>query len=325
MVSLIPPINIQVPIVDPATGRPTTDFQRMLQKLSLSGALTVTNGQIGIADDSITNAKLANMANKTIKARKTAAAGDPEDCTLSEVLDFITSAAHGDILYRGAATWARLAAGTSGQVLTTGGAGADPSWAAAAGGSSSEGSRVVPLAANFTIQNAGADTITNRTYGLDLQAPSVATQIRFVRRNGAPPTTPYTITVRGQHLYPDMGNSYGLCIILRNNTSGRISIFGDYQNNQILVQNWTAYNTFSATVGILTLPMLLETPWRRLVNDGTTLSWEISTDKVTWEVITTATIASFMTATGGTIDEIGIGCMLNLTKIRTMFQSYEAA
>ena len=41
----------------------------------------------------------------------------------------VTSAAQGAILYRASSGWVHLAAGTSGQVLTTGGAGANPSWA----------------------------------------------------------------------------------------------------------------------------------------------------------------------------------------------------
>jgi len=41
------------------------------------------------------------------------------------------SQAHGDILYRGASVWERLAAGTSGLFLQTAGAGAAPIWAAA--------------------------------------------------------------------------------------------------------------------------------------------------------------------------------------------------
>ncbi len=48
--------------------------------------------------------------------------------------DIISSAARGDILYRNAAVWTRLPAGTSGQVLQTNGAGADPSWVTASGG-----------------------------------------------------------------------------------------------------------------------------------------------------------------------------------------------
>lgn len=41
----------------------------------------------------------------------------------------VTSAAQGAILYRASSGWVHLAAGSSGQVLTTAGAGANPSWA----------------------------------------------------------------------------------------------------------------------------------------------------------------------------------------------------
>lgn len=81
-----------------------------------------------LGDNSVTNATLADMANSKIKARKTAGTGDPEDASLSEVLDFIGSAAQGDILTRGASAWARLAAGTSGKFLKSQGAGADLIW-----------------------------------------------------------------------------------------------------------------------------------------------------------------------------------------------------
>jgi hypothetical protein len=52
-----------------------------------------------------------------------------KELTLSQVLDFIGGAAQGDILYRGAAAWARLAAGTANFFLQTRGAGADPQYA----------------------------------------------------------------------------------------------------------------------------------------------------------------------------------------------------
>jgi hypothetical protein len=85
-----------------------------------------------IDNDVVTYAKMQNVsATSRILGRKTASAGDAEECTLSEVLDFVGSAAQGDILYRGASAWARLAAGTSGQFLKTLGASANPTWAAA--------------------------------------------------------------------------------------------------------------------------------------------------------------------------------------------------
>jgi hypothetical protein len=90
-----------------------------------------TGGQAkaSVVDDSVTYAKLQNVsATARILGRKTVSAGDAEECTLSDILDFIGSAAQGDILYRGASAWARLGAGTAHQVLATGGAAANPSW-----------------------------------------------------------------------------------------------------------------------------------------------------------------------------------------------------
>ncbi|RWN33423.1 hypothetical protein [Mesorhizobium sp.] len=82
-----------------------------------------------IDNDVVTYAKMQNVsATSRILGRKTASAGDTEECTLSEILDFIGSASQGDILYRAGSAWARLGAGTSGQFLKTLGAGANPAW-----------------------------------------------------------------------------------------------------------------------------------------------------------------------------------------------------
>lgn len=90
--------------------------------------LAVTTGKL--AADAVTYAKIQNIsATSRVLGRKTAAAGDTEECTLSEVLDFIGSAAQGDFLYRGASAWARLPAGTANYLLQTQGAGQNPAWA----------------------------------------------------------------------------------------------------------------------------------------------------------------------------------------------------
>jgi hypothetical protein len=104
------------------------ELETLLDDITLERSGSVVQAK----DDGITYAKMQNVsATSRIIGRKTAAAGDPEECTLSEVLDFVGSAAQGDILYRGAATWTRLGAGTSGHFLKTQGAGANPTWAAA--------------------------------------------------------------------------------------------------------------------------------------------------------------------------------------------------
>jgi hypothetical protein len=53
----------------------------------------------------------------------------------SPVIAASGTAAQGDILYHNGTAWTRLAAGTSGQYLKTNGAGANPAWADASGGS----------------------------------------------------------------------------------------------------------------------------------------------------------------------------------------------
>lgn len=102
-----------------------------------SQAATIPNG-------TVTYAKMQDVsATSRILGRKSASSGDVEECTLSEILDFIGSAAQGDVLYRGAATWARLGAGTNGYFLQTQGTGANPQWALAAGGGAGTASEVL--------------------------------------------------------------------------------------------------------------------------------------------------------------------------------------
>lgn len=98
-----------------------------------AAAATIANLAVStakIAADAVTYAKIQNVsATSRVLGRKTAGAGDTEELTMSEVLDFVGSAAQGDILYRNAAGWVRLAAGTSGFFLQTLGAAANPQWA----------------------------------------------------------------------------------------------------------------------------------------------------------------------------------------------------
>lgn len=88
-------------------------------------------GNIKISDDGITYALMQNIsASKQVLGRNSSGAGDVQEVTLDQLLDWVSaSVAQGDILYRGASSWARLAAGTSGQFLKTLGTGANPAWA----------------------------------------------------------------------------------------------------------------------------------------------------------------------------------------------------
>lgn len=107
-----------------------------LQTIAHTGDVTTSANSFAttIAAGAVSNAKLANMGNNTIKGNNSGSTAAPSDLTLSQVLDMVGSAAQGDIIYRGASTWTRLGAGTSGQFLQTQGASANPQWASPTGG-----------------------------------------------------------------------------------------------------------------------------------------------------------------------------------------------
>lgn len=117
MTALIQPLNAEVEIVD-ERGRPTLQFMRILQKLSLGTGLT---------KDAAGNITFASMVANTILANKTAGTANPTACTISDILDFVTTT-RGSILFRGVSGWQALAPGTATYLLQTNGAGADPTW-----------------------------------------------------------------------------------------------------------------------------------------------------------------------------------------------------
>jgi len=93
------------------------------------GDLQVTDGKIAnttitgakIANNTITSTQIAPLAVDTAQLANNAVSGSKIE---------LGSDAQGDIMYYDGTNYVRLAAGTSGQVLTTGGSGANPAWAA---------------------------------------------------------------------------------------------------------------------------------------------------------------------------------------------------
>lgn len=78
--------------------------------------------------DSITSGLISGVASQRVLGRNTSGSGAAEELTLSQVLDFVGSAARGDLLVRNASTWGRLAKGAADTYLKSDGT--DPVWAA---------------------------------------------------------------------------------------------------------------------------------------------------------------------------------------------------
>jgi hypothetical protein len=95
----------------------------------LIGSVTNPNSDVilslQIANNAINLSQLANISTGVVIGRKTAGTGPPELLAPSDVLDLIGNT-RGSLIYRGAIGWAVLTPATSGWILTSGGAGADP-------------------------------------------------------------------------------------------------------------------------------------------------------------------------------------------------------
>jgi hypothetical protein len=130
--SQVSPLIFNVPIVYPAGHPqaycPTPAFSANIQQWLVEKA--VTDGLAAgaaVAGDAAASGLTATT--KTLLGNKETTTGPIEELTITQVLDLIAgTAARGDILFRGASAWSRLAAGTAGKVLQTNGGSADPTW-----------------------------------------------------------------------------------------------------------------------------------------------------------------------------------------------------
>ena len=117
------------------------------------GTVTSIATGAGLTGGPITGAgtiSLASVADKNLLANISGASAAPAAVTVSQLLDSALSAAQGAVIYRSGTAWVALAPGTSGQILTTGGASANPSWANAAA--------AAPIANNLILGNISGAT-----------------------------------------------------------------------------------------------------------------------------------------------------------------------
>lgn len=75
----------------------------------------------------------ANIASATVLGNATGGAAAPSASTVTSMLDRAFSSTQGSVLYRDSTAWAALGPGSAGELLQSGGAAANPSWAAAPG------------------------------------------------------------------------------------------------------------------------------------------------------------------------------------------------
>jgi hypothetical protein len=94
---------------------------------SISAGAGISTGGAPITATGVVS--LDTIASAAILANNTGATAVPTGVSLTLLLDRVLSTTQGAVMYRSATTWVALTPGTSGQILTTGGAASNPSWA----------------------------------------------------------------------------------------------------------------------------------------------------------------------------------------------------
>ena len=119
-------------------------------RITAASSSTITPATIGAAASSITitagsglsgggdltanrTIAFASQAAFTILSNNSSASAVPTAVSLSAILDSNIGSTQGEMLFRGSGGWVGLSPGTSGQLLQTKGAGADPAWTTISG------------------------------------------------------------------------------------------------------------------------------------------------------------------------------------------------
>ena len=133
---------------------------RWINQISTAGVPSATQPAFSDLSGVISTAQLPPAGNNTVLANTSGGSTAPIPTAPSTVLDIIGST-QGQLLYRNASAWVPLLPGTSGQVLTTGGGAANPTWTTVTGTGT-----VTDIAAGTGISTGGSDITTTGTVSL---------------------------------------------------------------------------------------------------------------------------------------------------------------
>lgn len=208
------------------------------------GPVTSGAAALTIGNYSIDNSFLANtMPANTVKANVTSGTAGPTDATVSAVLNTI-SMTQGAVLYRDTSSWTALSPGTNGYVLTTGGSGANPSWA-------SPNIAVVAITGG-TISGVAITTSTINSSIIGGTTPAAATFTNLTATGTVSLSNPLTVPNGGTGAATLTANG----IVYGNGTSA-VGVTAAGTTGQALLANsgnvptWGAVNLVSTVTGTL--------------------------------------------------------------------------
>ena len=142
-----------------------------------------TSGGISGGGDLTTDRtfSLTAIANNTLLGNTSGSSASPSATTLTALMDATFGDQQGDVVYRAGSLWTTLTPGAAGQLLATGGSGANPYWASVGGtgtvlsigaGTGLASSTTNPITTSGTLRIADT-TVTAGTYGSQTAVPTI--------------------------------------------------------------------------------------------------------------------------------------------------------
>jgi hypothetical protein len=188
----------------------------------------------------------------------------------------------------------------------------------------------IPALASFTALNPGTGTASDNAKGI-AYLPQVGNVIRGYKETTYP-GVPFTRYYRASVFIRSDGASTATIqfndgFILRNSSNGRLATFlrhnwrfsGDEVNLYTGgINRFTNYTTFSASAIARYSPSTLIDYWLKLEVTSTNATYSMSPDGTLWTVIGTETFSTFLTAAGGSVDEVGFYANSELTGAVTL-------
>lgn len=171
----------------------STDYSRADHTHGTPAAQTIPSGASTVTAETAYG-QSSNAGSAATFSKGDHTHGTPALPAIDDISDVtITSAEQGDVLYRNATAWVNLHHGLSGQVLTSGGHGADPSFANSDGWLPDSDTWVYVSAASFKI--SGKDVTTRFPVGCKLKLTQTTAKYFYVV--SAAFSTDTTVTITG--------------------------------------------------------------------------------------------------------------------------------
>jgi len=171
---------------------------------------------------------LATIPDKSVLGNTSGGTAAPAGVTFSAMIDEAIGSTQGDILYRDTAAWKVLAPGTSGQILSSQGAAANPQWITGAGGTGTVTSMSVVTANG--VSGSVATATTTPAVTLTLGAITPTTIVASGAISGSNLSLGGTLTTAGALT---TSGAYGVTLTATNTTSVTLPTSGTLVNTAV--------------------------------------------------------------------------------------------